>query len=296
MLLHQSVMGFRLAKRNPASSASKNMKSFSAILKALCLITLAFNITYGATYRTGVAEGSVTYSGGSSGSSSGGTNQTPWLSDIDGAGYSLTNAKGVSIIPTASSTGIIVRPNGINVTSLHIFDQSGNSAVSVNSNGVSSFTVLGSLNANTSIVVQAQLLHVTNVGSRFVVGGLPVTTNNLEVVGTARVSGKFVMSGDTNFNAGRSNWIMNVQAGRVFADFSCQENGLRTVWVTNNLVTTNSIALVSHQGTNCITGPLLPPLSCSAANGILKIHMSPASWNTVGNIATVSWFIANPGE
>lgn len=62
-------MGFRLAKRNPAFPTSKKtMKNF---LKVLCLVTLAFNVTYGAVYRTGVAEGSVTYSGG--GSSSGGS-------------------------------------------------------------------------------------------------------------------------------------------------------------------------------------------------------------------------------
>jgi len=45
------------------------MKNF---LKVLCLVTLAFNVCYGAVYRTGVAEGSVTYSGGGSGGS--GTN------------------------------------------------------------------------------------------------------------------------------------------------------------------------------------------------------------------------------
>jgi len=39
-------------------------------LKVVCVLTLAFNVCYGAVYRTGVAEGSVTYSGG--GSSSGG--------------------------------------------------------------------------------------------------------------------------------------------------------------------------------------------------------------------------------
>jgi len=40
-------------------------------LKVVCVLTLAFNVCYGAVYRTGVAEGSVTYSGG--GSSSGGS-------------------------------------------------------------------------------------------------------------------------------------------------------------------------------------------------------------------------------
>jgi len=44
------------------------MKNF---LKVLCLVTLAFNVCYGAVYRTGVAEGSVTYSGGGSGNGSG---------------------------------------------------------------------------------------------------------------------------------------------------------------------------------------------------------------------------------
>ncbi len=66
--------------------------------------------------------------------------------------------------------------------------------------------------------------------------------------------------------------------------------------MTNNLITANSVVIASHAGTNAIASPLLPPLSHSVATGILKIHMSPGSWNTVNNVATIAWFIANPGE
>ena len=61
------LWGFDWLNETPLLPDKILMKNF---LKVLCLVTLAFNVTYGAVYRTGVAEGSVTYTGG--GSSSGG--------------------------------------------------------------------------------------------------------------------------------------------------------------------------------------------------------------------------------
>lgn len=95
---------------------------------------------------------------------------------------------------------------------------------------------------------------------------------------------------------GGSNFTMNTQSGRVYGNFATVESSFRTIWITNSLVSTNSVVVITHSGTDAISGGLLPPLSCSAVAGLLKIHMSQSSWNTVGNVAYVSWFLTNPGE
>ena len=206
----------------------------------------------------------------------GGGSQTPWTANVNAAGYALSNVTQVSTTNFTSKGGRVI-----------IDEKSGTTPVfAVNTNVL---LVDGNL-VGIRTPSPTATLHVN--GDVKIENGIVVTQS----VGTSWFQSPVRFSASVSNAVARSNFVMNVQSGKVYADFACVEGFVRTVWITNSLITANSIVIMSHSGTNAISGGLLPPLSCTPVTGILKLHMSQSSWNTADNKASISWFVTNPGE
>jgi len=228
----------------------------------------------------------------------------PWTNSYQSASAILTNISGTgaltnaadfqpasAVLSNAVATGVLTNPA--------VFQPSSATLTNLASNPVKDYT--NRLIAGTSITLTTNSGGTVTIASTASGGGITTNANHFAANDTLNIKDgalltNIIFTAGIDTGANRSNWVFNTQSGRVYADFRCIEAGLRTVWVTNSLVTANSVVIVCHAGTNAITGPLLPPLAHSVATGILKIHMSPSSWNTIGNVATVSWFITNPGQ
>ena len=247
-----------------------------------------------------------------------------------GNGIILTN-EGTNIVIASDFTSSVVQTNFVmnqiytNTSLTPVFVRASAYLISAAVNGVSSIDLMYSVSGGTnyaridraamSTVITGFAIQTTNQTISAVItnqgnyyftntssgagnsAGVDSGTGQITILGggaTGPVGPVNVITSSIDDSSTRSNWVMNTQSGRIFGNFACIEAGLRTVWITNNYITTASVVIISAASTNTISGLLVAPLTHSLATGILKIHMSPSSWNTVGNIYKVSWFICNP--
>jgi len=179
------------------------MKNF---LKVLCLVTLAFNVCYGAVYRTGVAEGSVTYSGGGSSSSGGPTNGMTGsevtnvvaaftTNKVDNFNGRSTNLFATNFFPVgdikASNTSLLTwHRDNTNTSHITYFSFGDNGGATLRSWGQTVSTNSWTFSSRQSVGKDHIRLHRNNTGNLTLGDDINSTTTN---AGDLRVAGNIYL-------------------------------------------------------------------------------------------------------